>query len=106
MTQHTLPGNLSTIMLYIYRRTSRSGPSERSLVSLREKVIVELARCLEYDLILYQESCSEKVEGGLGLGAEPPHSPGLNNLACFSSDDLLKLTTMSVLSSYSLRSLG
>lgn len=65
-----------------------------------------LMGCLDYDLILYRESCVEKVESGQGLGVESDHSPGINNLACFSSEDLLKLSAMTILPSYSLRSLG
>lgn len=65
-----------------------------------------LMGCWDYDLILYQESCAEKVESGCDLGAESTHNPGINNLACFSSEDLLKLTALAILPSYSLRSLG
>ena len=61
-----------------------------------------LMGCWDYDLILYQESCTEKVGSGRDLGAES----ALNNLACFSSEDLLKLTALAILPSYSLRSLG
>lgn len=74
------------------------------LTKLCEKVTSGLADCLSYDLILYQESCSDKV--WKELGAELPQTPPIINLACFSDEDLLKLSALSILPSYSLRSLG
>ena len=87
-------------------RSGKLGPSESVLVNLCDQVVSRLAACLDYDFILYQESCSDKVQSGLGLEEGRSRHPGINNLACFSDDVLLKLTAMSILPSYSLRSLG
>ncbi len=81
-----------------------SGGGSGRLAKLCEKVTSGLADCLNYDLILYQESCSDKVWEE--LGAELPQTPPIINLACFSNEDMLKLSTLSILPSYSLRSLG
>jgi hypothetical protein len=74
------------------------------LTKLCERVTSGLANCLNYDLILYQESCSDKVWEE--LGAELPQTSPIINLAFFSDEDLLKLSALSILPSYSLRSLG
>ena len=100
----------SPLQTHTHTHTHGSGGGKISsggggrLAKLCEKVTSGLTDCLNYDLILYQESCSDKVWEE--LGAELPQTAPIINLACFSDEDLLKLSALSILPSYSLRSLG
>lgn len=81
--------------------------SEDDLAKLCEGVINCLDECLNYDLQVFEDTCSERALTAVkeGEGQERVVVP-LDSLACLPSDLLLKLSALSILPSHSLRLQG
>lgn len=84
--------------------------AEEDLAKLCEGVINSLEECLNYDLQLFEDTCSERARvvlvGSKGGEEQKQAVVPLDSLACLPSGLLLKFSALSILPSHSLRLQG
>lgn len=93
----------------------RSGSQGKSLSSLCEVLLSDIEECLTFDLQLFIDMCPARVldvissqegMGGGGEGGRGGDARKAEELACLPSDLLLKVVTLCMLSSTTLRKQG